>query len=231
METTESTYQELLPAGLLPSNEVFTARANNFLDLFPTQGEYDLTGVLGDYSGRLRDGWPLGKIAMSLNRFQELCRANYGSDTQHPETSNILAASQLQVELVKCIGNSFSNLISDHGSQETVTMISRHIDIMDYNAAENYNHEIDWLVFNQARKEHGESASSPAIAVKYNSEDKVWQASGVDIFGPDTEASRQLTAHAIKQNRLRLKRLEFEWLSAKAIVHELGRLPGVKRLG
>jgi hypothetical protein len=188
-----------MPASQAPHTEVLEAQADDFRsDIFPDTHPENSDGPLGSYqSYKLNKQSPLWPTMATLlrRRAQLYSQERQNRWTRTEETKSGLLTIGLQTHLISCTENGYSNLLeAGYAPTEALDEIDDYVEDRDAWSWSRYNQEINDLVGHQAMIER-------ATARLANS----------DVYGSQQRQAR------IEHTRLRLERLKFEWISARAI--------------
>jgi hypothetical protein len=201
MLSAETYLPALEPVAPIPRSEVLEARADDFRsDIFPDTYPEANDGPLGNYVSFQvdRDG-PLWPVAATLlrRRTQLTQQEKQNRWVRTEESKSGLLNAGLQIYLIGCINKAYGNLLADgHTPARAVTEINHHVEARDDLSWARYKWEIDELVSQQALVECDRAKPMLSSSAIY---------------------SQQMVQEQVKQARLRLERLKFEWISARAI--------------
>ncbi len=195
-------FSTLLPASETPPREALLAHSDSLgSDIFPETYPEKSRGILGDYlSPTLPGNSPLqplmGTLIARSNRLKAEERRNGYIPTE--ETESGLSVVNLQIHLALCIDKGYLNVLKGSAGNDpriAFAILAGYIDERDEMSYDRYTDQVGTLVAAQAKAESFSGRSEPAEEQQGTS-------------GPRQQ---------IRQAELRLERLRFEWLSARAI--------------
>lgn len=218
---------ELVPASSIPPPDAFKDRNfGNYSDIFPWRCPEDLQGMLGNYRGGEPDAAsPLGAVMAGVRayRYQLYQQEEDSGGQRTEETRRGLYATMLQTHLISYVHTGHHNLlVAGWAPEEAIGVVQAYIDTKKQNCDRLYNNWLDEAVVDLADLDRGGDLPKPrevdGIPVIYARDMIVALGEVPSSIEVEREEDKQAAQEQIGDIKFRLQRLEFEWLSATAIV-------------